>query len=149
MRFAYGLILIALLTLSAASALAQNLVDGETLHALEAAQKAVHAEPDSETNRLDLASRYLKAGWNRSAVDTLKVYLQVHPDAPSTLRLISVAYLREDDYAARRTPPNVLYASVRAIPPAFKYWPWRNWVWERQIPLRLFSERLCSWIPAP
>jgi hypothetical protein len=44
MRFAYGLILIALLTLPAASALAQNLVDGETLHALEAAQKAVHAE---------------------------------------------------------------------------------------------------------
>jgi tetratricopeptide (TPR) repeat protein len=102
MRFAYGLILIALLTLSAASALAQNLVDGETLHPLEAAQKAVHAEPDSETNRLDLASRYLKAGWNRSAVDTLKVYLQVHPDAPSTLRLISVAYLREDDYAAAK-----------------------------------------------
>jgi tetratricopeptide (TPR) repeat protein len=102
MRFACGLILIVLLPFPAAGAPSQALVDGGTLHALEAAQNALHAEPDSEANRLNLASLYLKAGQNRSAVDTLKAYLQAHPDAPKASRLISVAYLREDDYAAAK-----------------------------------------------
>src|SRR5258707_905246 len=89
MRFAYGPILILLLTFHAAGAPWQNPVDGETLHSLQMAQRALQAEPDSEANRLNLASLYLKVGQNRSAVDTLKPYLETHPDAPKVLRLMA------------------------------------------------------------
>lgn len=101
MWFAYGLIF-ALVSWSAAGEPLQDLVDAETLHALEAAQKALHAEPESEGNRINLASLYLKLGQNGIAVDTLKIYLQAHPNAPKTLRLIAVAYLRQEDYAAAK-----------------------------------------------
>jgi tetratricopeptide (TPR) repeat protein len=109
MRFAYGPILSLLLPFYAAGVPWQSPVDGETLHALQTAQRALYAEPDSEANRLNLASLYLKAGQNRSAVDTLKPYVETHPNAPKVLRLMAVAYLRQEDYSAARD------ASERAL----------------------------------
>ena len=94
MRFACGLILIASFAFSA--------VDPEILQAIDAAQRSLQAAPDSEPNRLMLASLYLKAGQNRSAVEILKTYLQSHAGAPKTLRLLAVAYLREEEYAAAK-----------------------------------------------
>jgi len=102
MRFACGLILITALSSSASGSPPDEAVDRETLQAIDAAQRSLNAAPDSEANRLTLASLYLKVGQNRSAVETLQPYLQSHPDAPKTLRLLAVAYLREEEYSAAK-----------------------------------------------
>src|SRR5260221_1514514 len=108
MRFAFGLILIAWFPLSAAT------LDRQTLQDLDAAQQSLKAAPDSEVKRLTLASLYLKVGQNRSAVEILKTYLQSHPDAPKTLRLLAVAHLREEDYPAAK---NAAELALRVWPP--------------------------------
>ncbi len=73
--------------------------DRETLQAIVTAQRALTASPESEDSRLALASVYLTAGQNKRAIDTLQPYLQAHADSPKTLRLLAVAYLRQDEYA--------------------------------------------------
>src|SRR5438445_11350544 len=103
MRFACSLILIVAFTVCATAGSPQEgSVDGATLQALDAAQRSLRAAPDSEANRLTLASLYLKVGQNHSAVETLQAYLQSHPDAPKPLRLLAVAYLRAEDYAGAK-----------------------------------------------
>ena len=102
MQFARTLLLIASSLLSATPSHAQGAADAETLQALDAAQRALRAAPDSEARRLALASLYLKAGQNISAAETLKQYLQSHPQAPNALRLLALAYLRQEDYAAAK-----------------------------------------------
>jgi tetratricopeptide (TPR) repeat protein len=102
MRVAYGLILALSVLFLAHGSPQEGKVDTETLQAIDAAQRSLRTAPDSETNRITLASLYLKAGQNRSAVETLRTYLQSHPDAPKTLRLLAVAYLREEDYPAAK-----------------------------------------------
>jgi len=102
MRVACGLILIAWFSLPAAGSPPARQVDRETLQALDAAQRSLRAAPDSEANRLTLASLYLKIGQNHGAVDTLQGYLRTHPGASKVLRLLSVAYLREEDYSAAK-----------------------------------------------
>lgn len=57
----------------------------------------------SQVPALDLASVYLKAGQNASAVQTLQSSLRLHPDEPQALRLIAVAYLRLDDYGSAKS----------------------------------------------
>jgi tetratricopeptide (TPR) repeat protein len=73
-------------------------VDRETVDAIDGALRALTAAPDSESARVSLASLYLKAGQNQTAIQTLRPYLQSHPDAPKALRLLAVAYLRNDEY---------------------------------------------------
>jgi tetratricopeptide (TPR) repeat protein len=102
MRFACGLILITAFLSPTFGSPRDGTVDRETLQAIDAAQKSLKAAPDSEANRLTLASLYLKVGQNHSAAETLQAYLQSHPDAPKTLRLIAVAYLREEEYSAAK-----------------------------------------------
>jgi tetratricopeptide (TPR) repeat protein len=100
MRFAFGLLLIAFFSLPAVSVQTEAPVGRQALPAIGAAQQLVRTAPDSEPNRLSLASLYLKVGQNKAAVETLQEYLQSHPDAPMTLRLLAVAYLRLEDYSA-------------------------------------------------
>jgi tetratricopeptide (TPR) repeat protein len=102
MRSTCCLILIVSFSFTAPGSTPDGTVDRETLQAIEAAQRSLQAAPDSEANRLTLASLYLKVGQNRSAVETLQAYLQSHPDAPKTLRLLAVAYLREEEYSAAK-----------------------------------------------
>jgi len=102
MRFACSLILIVSFSFPAPGSTPDGTVDRETLQAIDAAQRSLRAAPDSEANRLTLASLYLKVGQNHSAVETLQTYLQSHPDAPKTLRLLAVAYLREEEYSAAK-----------------------------------------------
>jgi tetratricopeptide (TPR) repeat protein len=102
MRFACGLILIASFSFPAPGSPVDGAVDRETLQAIDAAQRSLRAAPDSEANNLTLASLYLKVGQNHGAVETLQAYLQSHPDAPKTLRLLAVAYLREEEYSAAK-----------------------------------------------
>jgi tetratricopeptide (TPR) repeat protein len=100
MRFACGLILMVSFSFRAAGSPPAGALDDETFRAIEAAQRALRAMPESETNTLTLASLYLKVGQNRSAVETLQAYVQFHPDSPKTLRLLAVAYLRQEEYPA-------------------------------------------------
>jgi tetratricopeptide (TPR) repeat protein len=103
MRSACSLILIAaFISCATAGSPPEGAVDRATLQSLEAAQQSLRAAPDSEANRLTLASLYLKVGQNHSAIETLQAYLQSHPEAPKTLRLLAVAYLRAEDYAAAK-----------------------------------------------
>lgn len=95
MLFSRRLIVFALLSGPAAAAVQS---DAETLAAILAAQRAVHLAPDLEEHRLNLASLYLQAGRNRGAIDTLRDYLLLQPGASKPLRLISAAYLRQEDY---------------------------------------------------
>ena len=75
-----------------------GVVNPQTLQAIDGAQRAFMAAPDSESACGALASLYLQVGQNQGAVETLKPYLQSHPDAPKALRLLAVAYLREEEY---------------------------------------------------
>ena len=70
--------------------------------AIEAAQTAVLDHPDVESNRLQLASLYLKAGQNPGAIRTLQAWLNLHPDATGALRLVAVAYLRSEAYSSAK-----------------------------------------------
>lgn len=72
---------------------------GDALAGIESAQRKLRQTPDLESNTLSLASLYLKIGQNRPAVDVLKSFLQSHPDASGSLRLLALAYLREEDYS--------------------------------------------------
>lgn len=71
----------------------------DSLSAIESAQRKFRRAPNLESNTLALASLYLKIGQNRPAVDILKSYLQSHPEAPKSLRLLALAYLRAEDYS--------------------------------------------------
>jgi tetratricopeptide (TPR) repeat protein len=102
MRFYCGLIVIVAFLFPAFGSPPDGTVDRETLQAIDAAQRSLNAAPDSEANRLTLASLYLKVGQNHSAVETLQAYLESHPDASKTLRLLAVAYLREEEYSAAK-----------------------------------------------
>jgi tetratricopeptide (TPR) repeat protein len=102
MRFACTLILIAWFSFSAAGIQNEAAVDRAGLQAIEAAQQLLRASPDSEANRLSVASLYLKAGRNQDAVQICQQYLHSHPDAPKTLRVLALAYLRKEDYSAAR-----------------------------------------------
>jgi tetratricopeptide (TPR) repeat protein len=114
MRVVHGLMLAALLSFPAVGSPPDGTVDRDTLQALETAQRSLQAAPDSEANRLTLASLYLKVGQNQSAIQTLQGYLQSHPDAPKTLRLLAVAYLREDAYGpAKDAAERALRSGVR------------------------------------
>ena len=96
MRFALSQILLVCFSLLAESP------DREILRKISAAQQLLKAHPDSEQNRLSLASLYLQLGQNQTAIDTLQPYLRAHPNAPMTLRLLAVANLRKEDYAAAK-----------------------------------------------
>ena len=102
MQFARTLLQIASLLLSATASVAQEVPDAGTLQALDAALRALRSAPDSEATRLEVASLYLKAGQNTNAAETLKQYLESHPQAPKILRLLALAYLRQEDYAAAK-----------------------------------------------
>ncbi len=100
MWFVRGLILVVSFAISVVGLQTEPLVDPKTLQAIDAAQRLLRAAPDSEANRLSLASLYLKADRNQDAVQLLREYLQSHPDDSKALRVLAVAYLRKEDYPA-------------------------------------------------
>ncbi len=109
MRFRCTLALAAALSANAGGWQGEPATNRETLTAIEAAQRRLEQAPGSEQNTVSLASLYLKAGQNRAAVETLKQYVQSHAEAAKSLRMLALAYLREEDYAqAKETAERAL-----------------------------------------
>jgi tetratricopeptide (TPR) repeat protein len=106
MRFAPAFFAIVTLPTAAAAQ------DNATFQSLAADEQAVRLRPDSERDRVALATLYLKLGQNRKAAETLQEYLHAHAGSASTRRLLAAAYLREEDY------PSAKEAAARAIGPA-------------------------------
>src|SRR5258708_30947712 len=69
---------------------------------MEAGERAVRLAPDSETDRISLATLYLMAGQDRRAIETLRDYSRSRPNSAKVWRLLATAYLRQEDYTAAK-----------------------------------------------
>lgn len=76
--------------------------DAQSLDAIEAGERAVRLAPDSEADRISLATLYLMAGQDRRAVETLRDYSHSRPNSARIWRLLATAYLRQEDYTAAK-----------------------------------------------
>src|SRR5258708_40157351 len=72
----------------------------QSLDAIEAGERAVRLAPNSEADRISLATLYLMAGQDRRAVETLRDYSRSHPNSSKVWRLLATAYLRQGDYTS-------------------------------------------------
>lgn len=84
-----------------------------TIETIKAAQRAVAASPESEAPLLSLADIYLRAERIQDAVLTLKPFAQAHSDSVKSLRLLALAYLRNEDYANAR---DAAERALRVVP---------------------------------
>jgi tetratricopeptide (TPR) repeat protein len=65
---------------------------------IETAVRAVREHPDSESDRITLATIYLQSGRNRNAFDALQEFLKTYKGSAASFKLLATAYLREEDY---------------------------------------------------
>src|SRR5260370_5697498 len=72
--------------------------DPQSLDAIEAGERAVRLAPNSEADRISLATLYLMAGQDRRAVETLRDYSRSHPNSSKVWRLLATAHLPPEDY---------------------------------------------------
>ena len=87
------------------------------IRSIEAARSAVISDPSSQIARLSLAELYLRGGRNQDAIETLRDFLQAHPDSLDTLRLLALAYVRKEDYAnAKEAAEQALRVSPENAP---------------------------------
>ncbi|MCU1263619.1 MAG: Anaphase-promoting complex, cyclosome, subunit 3, partial [Bryobacterales bacterium] len=107
MRFAR-----ALFTIMASWRATAGAQDDAAFQALAAGEQAVRLRPDSESDRVALATLYLKIGQNTKAAETLREYLHAHAGSPGAWKLLAAALLRLEDY------PSAKDAAARAIGPA-------------------------------
>jgi tetratricopeptide (TPR) repeat protein len=77
---------------------------------LETSERSVRQHPDSESDRLSIATTYLQKGRNRNASQTLQEYLKTHKGSAAAFELLATAYLRQEDY-----PPAKIAASQALI----------------------------------
>ena len=117
MRRGSEIILIAPLLLAFCAGQTQTSALDSALRSIEAARSAVIAAPASQMARLSLAELYLRVGRNQDAVETLKDFVQTHPESGNTLRLLALAYARKEDYPnAKETAEQALRLSPDHAP---------------------------------
>jgi tetratricopeptide (TPR) repeat protein len=113
MRVRYSLALAAALSLRAAHWQSDGLTNKDALASIEDAQRRFEQTPNSEEGALSLASMSLQVGQNQAAVAALTQFLESHPDAPRSLRMLALAYLRQEDYSsAKKTAERALRVSA-------------------------------------
>ena len=98
----YGFLWVALCSVCTGNSQRNATLNPQTLREIAAAQAAARSAPQSEANRVFLASLYLKIGRNQNAIQILQPFLQAHPDARKVQSLLAAAYLRDEQYAAAR-----------------------------------------------
>ena len=95
-------LLVAGLLCAASVAWQRRAEDAQSLDAIEAGERAVRLAPDSEADRISLATLYLMAGQDRRAVETLRDYSLSRPNSAKVWRLLATAYLRQEEYTAAK-----------------------------------------------